>query len=195
MWATGTARQFPKPFWVKSGQLQQSPGFSRMKLMPTPTGYGEIVCPCCKTSLVIKQEFRLLVGQKFPGPGDAYATATKAKEADAKAKEDADANAKDNEETDVKAKEKAPEKEKEEAAKAKEQADAKAKEADAKAKAKKFEGPAPPPWREVSDTKELLPMQPVSRPPEHLLAKHLQTHPESGAFKVTGSPPEKKQRS
>jgi hypothetical protein len=138
MWATGTARQFPKPFWVKSGQLQQSPGFSRMKLMPTPTGYGEIVCPCCKTSLVIKQEFRLLVGQKFPGPGDAYATVTKAKEADAKAKEGADANTKDNEETDVKAKEKAPEKEKEEAAKAKEQADAKAKaknEADAKAKA------------------------------------------------------------
>ena len=38
-------------------------------------------------------------------------------------------------------------------------------------------------------------MQPDSRPPEHLLAKNLQTHPKSGAFKVTGSPPEKKQRS
>ena len=169
-----------------------------MKLMPTPTGYAEIVCPCCKTTLVIKQEFRLLVGQKLEGPGYAYATATKAKEADAKAKEDADANAKDNEETDAKAKEKAPEKEKEEAAKAKEQADAKAKEADAKAKAKdeadakaKAEADA----KQVSYTKEFRPMQPVSRPPEHLLAKHLQTHPKSEAFKVTGSPPEKKQRS
>ena len=84
--------------------------------MPTPTGYADIVCPCCKTTLVIKQEFRLLVGQKFEGPGDAYATATKAKkEADAKAKEDADAKAKDNEETDAKASEKAKEKEKEKA--------------------------------------------------------------------------------
>ena len=178
-----------------------------MQLMPTPTGYGEIVCPCCKTSLVIKQEFRLLVGQKFAGPGnpcapagpgDAYAPATKAKEADAKAKEDADANAKDNEETDVKAKEKAPEKEKEEAAKAKEQADAKAKEADAKAKAKNeadAKAKAEADAKQVSYTKEFRPMQPVSRPPEHLLAKHLQTHPKSGAFKVTGSPPEKKQRS
>ena len=116
MWETGTARQFPKPFWVKSGQLQQSSCFSRMKLMPTPTGYADIVCPCCKTTLVIKQEFRLLVGQKFEGPGDADAKATKAtKEADAKAKEDADAKAKDNEETDAKASEKAKEKEKEKA--------------------------------------------------------------------------------